>query len=108
MIKQLLSILKRADEDRATAEDYEALFSTPEGQRVLTDLAIRYRVGRPSFAFDKLGRVNTKASARSDAAKVIICDLIDRGKLKSQEAQKPTKAKASKKISQLPQSANTI
>ena len=108
MIDKLLSILLRRDDNRATPEDYEAVFSSPEGQRVLTDLMIRYRVGRPSFSFDKIGRLDIAASARSDAAKTIISDLVDRGKLRAEEAEKPSKAKEASKIQRLPQASTSM
>jgi len=108
MIKRILSILRRDNVERATPEDYQAVFSSPEGQRVLADLAIRYRIGRPSFSFDKMGRLDIEASARSDAAKTIISDLIDRGKLRESEAEKPSRAKRDEKITRLPQAATNI
>lgn len=89
MIKELNNLFKRdLEETRATPDDYEVLFSSDIGQRVLIDLMKRYHVGKPSFSFDKQGRVNLEASARSDAAKVIISDIVSRGKLRDSYAEK--------------------
>ena len=109
MIDKILQLFRRdEDESRATPEDYEATFSSESGQRVLLDLMVRYRVGKASFSFDKAGRLDIEASARSDAAKVIVADLAQRGKLKVGTADKPSKAKRDKKLTRLPQAATSI
>lgn len=108
MIAKILSILRKENVEKATAQDYEIVFGSQEGQRILADLMLRYRVGRPSFAFDKNGRLDIEASARSDAAKAIVSDLVDRGKLRSEEAEKPARVEDTKPLERLPSAATSI
>lgn len=92
--------------DRADSADYEAVFSTPQGKRVLGDLCLRYQVGGPSFLFDAKGRVDIAQSARNDAAKVIIADIVRRANFKAEKAEKPTRAK--REVESLPSAATNI
>ena len=72
--------------ERASSADYDSVFSSPAGRRVLNDLAIRYQVGGPSLRFNRNGDVNLEHTAVVDAAKEIIRDILVRAKFKPEQA----------------------
>ena len=107
--KGILSILRRKRVAKATAEDYEATFGTPSGERVLEDLIETFNVGRPSFTFDKVGKVDLEATARRDAAKMVVAFIVDKARFKGATAEKQTHAEApASSLGKLPTAGNQL
>ena len=51
-IQRIMTLLQTLHERLSIKRDYQAVFSTPEGQRVLRDLLRRGGVTRPDFTTD--------------------------------------------------------
>jgi hypothetical protein len=94
----------------ADPADYEAVFMSPAGQRVLEDLWRRYHCDGPSMIFDKLGQFNLQGSAKVDACKEIIRDIHRRALYRpgSAKPKRKKKGRVSSTRPTLPSHTNSI